>query len=251
VAISTNVAPSWKGAEQAPGQEMPGGLDTTVPWPELVTVSVCVSVTTVLLKLAKILAAADTVKAQLVPWQMAPPYPSKCELALAVLLKVMTVPGAACIRQVPGHLMPAGDEVTVPAPAPSTSTSTVTRPCAWAPKAAPTAVSADRVTSQPPVPEQAPLQPVNCMPAAGVAVRCTTAPAVSACEQVEVQLIDPSAEVTVPPPVTVTLKTGPEPVPVPVLPVVPLPEELPPQANNAARTPTPPNPLILICVSPL
>ena len=52
-----------------------------------------------------------------------------------------------------------------------------------------TVVAALTVTAQVPVPEQAPLQPANVEPAAGVAVRVRAVPAVTDCEQVAPQLM--------------------------------------------------------------
>ena len=50
------------------------------------------------------------------------------------------------------------------------------------------------------VPEQAPVQPAKVEPAAGVAVRVTTVPGVTDCEQLVPQLIPAGVLVTVPPP---------------------------------------------------
>src|SRR2546421_10312 len=58
--------------------------------------------------------------------------------------------------------------------------------------------SAPSVTTQGFVPEQAPLQPVNVEPAAGVAVSVTTVPSASAAEQVAPQAIAAGELVTVP-----------------------------------------------------
>ena len=52
-----------------------------------------------------------------------------------------------------------------------------------------TVVAALTVTTQLPVPEQAPLQPAKADPVAGVAVRVSVVPAVTDCEQVVPQLI--------------------------------------------------------------
>jgi hypothetical protein len=56
------------------------------------------------------------------------------------------------------------------------------------------------VTTQAPVPEQAPLQPANEEPAAGEALRVTDVPGVKDCEQVAPQLMPAGALVTVPEP---------------------------------------------------
>jgi len=66
------------------------------------------------------------------------------------------------------------------------------------------------------------------MPDAGVASRWTAAPTVELCEQVALQLIDPSGDVTVPPPATVMFNDGL--APIPVVPAFPVTDEPPPQA---------------------
>jgi hypothetical protein len=71
-------------------------------------------------------------------------------------------------------------------------------------------------------------------------VRWTAAPVVVGTAQLAVQLTEPSAEVTVPCPVTDTVSVA-APVPPPPLPVpVPGFDELPPHATNAAANTTPP-----------
>ena len=64
-----------------------------------------------------------------------------------------------------------------------------------------TAVAAIIVTLQAPVPEHAPLQPLNTWPAAGVAARLTAVPEANAAEQVAPQLIPEGALETEPVPV--------------------------------------------------
>jgi hypothetical protein len=71
------------------------------------------------------------------------------------------------------QLMPAGDEVTVPVPAPDLVTVMVLVSCV---KVAVTACAPPPigiVMTQLPVPLHAPLQPVNCEPAAALAVNVT------------------------------------------------------------------------------
>ena len=65
-----------------------------------------------------------------------------------------------------------------------------------------------RVTLQAPVPLQAPLQPANVEPAAGIAVKVTTVPLVKLAEQVAPQEI-PAGELTtvpVPLPLSITVR---------------------------------------------
>jgi hypothetical protein len=107
------------------------------------------------------------------------------------------VPGAKGAEQVTGQPMPAGALVIVPLPVPvramvSVNVGTV--------KFAVTVVAAVTVTTHEPVPEQPPLQPANTLPAAGVAVSVTTAPAPKVAEHTLPQLM-PAGPDTVPVPV--------------------------------------------------
>ena len=86
----------------------------------------------------------------------------------------------------------------VPPPVPALETVRVT---VGTVKGAVTVVAAATVTTHVPVPEQPPpLQPVNELPAAGVAVRVTSAPAPKVWEQTLPQLIAPGDDITVPVP---------------------------------------------------
>jgi hypothetical protein len=67
--------------------------------------------------------------------------------------------------------------------------------------AAVTVWAADMVTEHVPVPEQAPLQPLNVLPAAGCAFRETTVPLAKFAEQTLAQLMPAVLLVTVPDPV--------------------------------------------------
>jgi hypothetical protein len=73
--------------------------------------------------------------------------------------------------------------------------------CATREKDAVTFFAAFTTNAQPPVPLQAPLQPVNVEPAAGVALRPTLVPLAKLALQVEPQLIPPGLEATIPEPV--------------------------------------------------
>ena len=107
-------------------------------------------------------------------------------------------------EQVAPHEMPAGLLVTVPLPVPALETVSDGSP-PFVVNVAVTVVSAVRVTTQVPVPEQPPpLQPVKVEPAAGVAVSVTVVPLAKVEEQVAPQVM-PAGE----------LET--EPVPVPAL----------------------------------
>ncbi len=103
-------------------------------------------------------------------------------------------------------MIPAGLLVTVPLPAPNGETVSVKSGV----KVAVTFWAALMVTLQAPVPVQAPLQPVNTDPAAGVAARLTTVPELYWAEHVAPQLIPAGELVTVPVPVPpgVTVKVN-------------------------------------------
>ncbi len=99
--------------------------------------------------------------------------------------------------------MPGGLLATVPEPVPVLLTVS-----AWAlaAKVAVTVLAAVRMTVQFPVPVQAPLQPVNAKPAAGVAVSVTWVLAVKATLQVAPQLMPAGLLVTEPLPTTETAR---------------------------------------------
>jgi hypothetical protein len=135
----------------------------------------------------------------------APDHPAKLELAAAVAVSVTDVPEGKVPLQLWPQLIPAGVLVTVPVPGPTADTVTVP----GAEKAAPTAVSAFNTTVHFPAPEQAPLQPENESPAAGVAVSVTDEPAAKLALQLVPQLMPAGVLLTVPDPLddTVRLKS--------------------------------------------
>src|SRR2546425_12585696 len=97
--------------------------------------------------------------------------------------------------------MPWGARVMVPLPEPVLATVSVT---VATPKAALTLVAPATVTVQRAVPEQPPpLQPVKTLPAAGVALSVTTAPAPKVLEHTLPQSIPAGADATVPAPAPV------------------------------------------------
>src|SRR5690242_8172805 len=182
---------------------MPPGLLVTVPGPDVVTVSVknC----WVNVAFTVVLALSVTTQA-LVPEQPPPLQPSKLEPTSARGVKVTRVPGAKAATQVTGQPMPAGALVRVPPPVPALVTVRLT---VGTVNVAVTAVAAATVTAHVPVPEQPPpLQPENTLPAAGVAVKVTTAPAPNVCAHVVPQLIPTGEETTVPVPVPARLSVS-------------------------------------------
>ena len=94
--------------------------------------------------------------------------------------------------------MPAGLEVTVPAPVPAFETLSAK---VFKVKVAVTLCADDIVTTQLPVPVQAPDQPVKSESAEAVGVRVTRVPWVKDAEHVAPQATPPGEEVTVPVPV--------------------------------------------------
>jgi hypothetical protein len=151
---------------------IPEGLLVTLPGPDDVTVKVkncCVNAA-----LTVVLAFSVTAHAP-VPEQPPPLQPSKLEPTSARGVRVTRVPGAKLATQVTGQPIPLGALVRVPPPVPALVTVSVT---VGTVKVAVTVVAAATVTTHVPVPEQPPpLQPVNTLPAVGVAVRVTAAPA--------------------------------------------------------------------------
>src|SRR5258708_38649091 len=151
---------------------MRAGLLVTRPGPDAVTGKVkncCVNVA-----LTVVLALSVTTHAP-VPAQPPPLQPSKLEPASARGVRVTRVPGAKLATQVTGQPIPLGALVSVPPPVPALVT---VRGTGGTVKVAVTVVAAATVTTHVPVPEHPPpLQPVNTLPAVGVAARVTTPPA--------------------------------------------------------------------------
>jgi hypothetical protein len=122
-----------------------------------------------------VIACAALIVAVHVPVPEQPPLqPVKVEPAAGVAVSVTAVPEVKEVEQVAPQEIPAGELVTVPLPVPALATVSAKDDCT---KLAVTVVAAFTVTAHVPVPEQPPpLQPLNVEPAAGAAVRVTTAP---------------------------------------------------------------------------
>ena len=110
-----------------------------------------------------------------VPAHPAPVQPSNTLPGAASAVSVTTVPSGKLAVHVPGHAMPGGVEETPPVPFPDRLTVSGN---VCVSNVAVTDCAAFIVTTQLPVPVQAPLQPVNVDPVAGVAVSVTTLPCV-------------------------------------------------------------------------
>src|SRR5207253_3581355 len=209
VAVNVTVVPLAKLAEQVAPQLIPAGELVTVPLPvpALLTVSAKVGRA----KVAVTVVAALRVTVQVpVPEQPPPLQPAKMEPAAGAAVSVTAVPLVKLAEQVAPQLIPTGALVTVPLPVPAGVT---VRVKVWSVRVEVTAVPAESVTVQAPVPEQPPpVQPVKVEPATGVAVKVTAVPLVKLAEQVAPQVIPTGALVTVPLPVpallTVSEKLG-------------------------------------------
>jgi hypothetical protein len=166
---------------------------TVVPATSVLSVKVVPGV-----KVAVTDVAAVTVTTQVaVPVQL-PLQPVKLEPPADAAVRVTTVPVVNEAEQAVPQEIPAGELVTVPLPVPDLVTVRVKDCCT---KAAVTVVAAFSVTTQVPAPEQPPpLQAMKVEPAAGVAVRVTTVPAVKEVEHVAPQEIPAGELVIVPEP---------------------------------------------------
>jgi len=126
----------------------------------------------------------------------APLQPVNVDPAAGLAVSTTVLPLAKLAEQTAPQLIPDGLLVTLPVPAPARVTFKAN--VGATPKVAVTACACVMATEHEPVPLQAPLQPVNVEPAAGLAVS-TTVPLNDA-EQVAPQLIPAGLLVTVPVP---------------------------------------------------
>jgi hypothetical protein len=134
-----------------------------------------------------------------VPVQTAPLQPANEDPDPGVAVRVMDVPVFTAAEQVPPQLMPAGELEMTPEPVPLVATETVACGGGAAAKLAFTDLSESRLTLQPPVPEQAPLQPVKDIPFAGETTSATIVPLMKLVLQVAPQLIPAGLLEMVPP----------------------------------------------------
>ena len=128
----------------------------------------------------------------------APLHPANVEPVPGVGVSVTTVPLLKFAEHVLGQEIPLGELVTVPVPVPAVVT--VIGKVEML-NVAVTDSAEVIVTTQLPVPLQAPLQPANTEPLAGTSVSVTTVPLAKSVMQVCVQLIPDGLLVTVPVPV--------------------------------------------------
>jgi hypothetical protein len=171
VGVSVTGVPALKVNWQVPPQLMPGGVLVTVPVPDpdFVTESRKVASENV----AVTERAADMLTTQAPVPEQSPLQPVKAEPAFGLGVRVTFCPSLKSNEQVAPQLIPAGALVTTPVPVPAVSTDKLK---VTASNVATTARRTSMVTTQVPVPEQAPLHPANVDPAAGVGVKVTTVP---------------------------------------------------------------------------
>jgi len=156
-----------------PPQTTPAGDETTSPSPLPVFVIPSAYRLNVNSAVTAVSAAIVTVQVP-VPLQPAPLQPANVEPVLGVAVNVTVAPWGYVSEQSAPQLMPAGDDVTVPAPVPLLLTASAK---AFRANDAVTAVAAVTVTVQSPVPGQpTPLQLKNAEPTDGTAVSVTIAP---------------------------------------------------------------------------
>jgi len=182
-------------AEQVPGQLIPAGLLVTVPVPTPLSVTATVPS-------GENVAVTDpgeesvTTQGLVLPVQD-PDHDPSPKPVLADAVSVTAVPCGKFAEHVPGQLMPAGLLLTVPEPV--TATVSCCNVADWV-KLAVIVAAAVTVITHAPVPLQAPPQPVNVKPAAGVSVSVTWVFCANVAVQVEGQLIPAGVLVTVPVP---------------------------------------------------
>jgi hypothetical protein len=199
-AVRVTVEPLANDAEQVPPQSIPAGLLVTVPEPLPASVTVRIGAATFTLNVAVTDVFAFSVNThEAVPVQ-APDHPANVDPAIAVAVRVTFDPAAKSALQLLPQLIPVGALVTVPEPVPARETLSTGRAAAVL-NVAVAEVFALNDTVHVPVPLQAPDQPANVDPEAGVAVRVTEVPLSKEAEQVEPQLMPDGLLVIVPAPV--------------------------------------------------
>jgi len=155
-------------------QLTPAGAEVTVPAPAPAFVTLSAKVAVEVLNVAVTLRAAVIDVVQVPVPVHAPLQPANVEPLAATAVRVTEVPEAKFAVQVVPQLMPAGDDVTVPAPVPAfvTASEKVVAPL----KVAVTARAAVIDVVQVPVPVHAPLHPANVEPLVATAVSVTDVP---------------------------------------------------------------------------
>ncbi len=132
--------------------------------------------------------------------EQAPLQPVKVEPEAGVAVRVSVVPAGRPAEHLAPQSICATGLVTVPAPLPAFVTVSVNVAGWTGAKVAVTDFAASIVTMHGPVPEQAPLQPVNVEPGSGVAVSVTSVPGANRAVQTLPQPIPVGVLATVPAP---------------------------------------------------
>jgi hypothetical protein len=184
---------------------MPAGDEVTVPAPVPALVTLSVEVVGVGGAAANVAVTAwglvNVIVHTPVPVQ-APPHPVKVEPVSGVAVRVTEVPLLNEALQVVLHVIPLGEELTVPDPVPLLVRVRVEAvDVLMAAKVAVRLLAASTTRAQLPVPVQAPLQPVKAEPEAGVALRAMLIPDAKEALHVLPQSTPFGLEATVPLPV--------------------------------------------------
>src|SRR5213079_2985666 len=172
VAVSVTAVPGANAATHVAPQLIPAGLLLTLPGPAVATDSVKPCCT----KVAVTVVSAPSVTTQGPASEQPPPLqPAKTEPGSAFAVSVTVAPVEYWAAQVTGQPIAPSVLLIVPLPEPLLATVSVT---VGSSKAAITVVASATASLQALVPAQPPpVQPLKTLPAAGVAVSVTTAPA--------------------------------------------------------------------------
>ena len=195
VGVSTTFAPLVNVSLQIPGQLMVPGFDVTVPVPPDIRMVRVRTASNVAVQPT----AADIVTVPSAQ-SASPVQPAKVDVASGVAVSVTDVPTEYGSLQSPGHVIPAGLEVTVPDPVPAIVTASV-----FGGMRSNVAVQlrAALIVTLPSVQSASPLHPANVEPDAGAGMSVTRVPSSYNSVQSLPQLIPAGLVVIVPEPVPV------------------------------------------------
>jgi hypothetical protein len=203
ITLRVTMVPASNKALHVVPQIIPAGEEVTAPPPRPFSVTVKLYWIRVNVAVTAWTALIVTVHVP-VPVQ-APLQPVKVELASGIAVSVTPIPAVNNALHVAPQVIPAGEDVTVPPPVPPLVTLTLY----WIRvKVAVTVWAALIVTLQLPVPLHTPFQPPKVEAPSDATLRVTTVPLSNDALQVDPQVIPAGEEVTIPPPVplSVTVK---------------------------------------------
>jgi len=199
-AVKVTAEPLANDAEQVPPQLIPAGLLVTVPEPVPANVTVSTGSAAFTLNVAVTDVFAVRVNVQAAVPVHAPDHPAKVDPTTAVAVRVTGDPAVKfALHRLP-QWIPAGELVTDTEPVPARETLSTGRAAAVL-NVAVAEVFPLSETVHVPEPVQAPDQPANVDPEAGVAVRVTDVPLSKEAEQVDPQSMPEGLLVMVPEPV--------------------------------------------------